>query len=377
MLHLGWSFLFTLCSSYRKRRRTKRRKLFGTNKRLFFSLRSSARQELQECNSERLSSIGCSVKSLQRHRREEFKFIVTWSYAFPKNDWVFDPSPERASMGWLEECRVLTGVPLSSKATLVPSELPSQLIKTWLQSSASMRGRVLEWTLRSMSSSKLHWLDLPFRPETKPTLAESCSFRNSEPSTRCPFGAGLQRGRRREVFVTKTIWKAEDRVLTALLNSGWERDDRGKSRPIKHKLGVILYISAAKQIPQKGQKQQWVSSSLIYFPFPFCGTKPQARSFLLEKKILKYKSQGQFIYLFFWKAISRDTTLEVPETVGILSSHFTYDEEKQNTSHKTCMYSSTTCYHTITSNAFTMFECQLKQKTVLFDASLSSTESDS
>lgn len=98
---------------------------------------------------------------------------------------------------------MLTGVPLSSKATLVPSELPSQLIKTWLQSSASMRGRVLEWTLRSMSSSKLHWLDLPFRPETKPTLAESCSFRNSEPSTRWPLGAGLERGSRREVFVKR------------------------------------------------------------------------------------------------------------------------------------------------------------------------------
>ncbi|KAF3838604.1 hypothetical protein F7725_010372 [Dissostichus mawsoni] len=87
----------------------------------------------------------------------------------------------------------LTGVPLSSKATLVPSELPSQLIRTCLQSSAWIRGRVLEWTLRSLSSSKLHWLDLPFRPETKPTLAESCSFRNSEPSTRRPLGTGLER----------------------------------------------------------------------------------------------------------------------------------------------------------------------------------------
>lgn len=105
---------------------------------------------------------------------------------------VADSPPDSASRGWLEECRLLTGVPLSSKATLVPSELSSQWIKTWLQSSASMKGRVLACALRSRSSSNRHWFDLPLRPETRPTLVESCSFRNSEPSTRRPFRVGLK-----------------------------------------------------------------------------------------------------------------------------------------------------------------------------------------
>lgn len=48
-------------------------------------------------------------------------------------------SPDRASMGWAEECRVF-----SSKVALVPSDVPSQLMETWLQSSASMRGRLFE-----------------------------------------------------------------------------------------------------------------------------------------------------------------------------------------------------------------------------------------
>lgn len=87
---------------------------------------------------------------------------------------------------------MLMGVSLSSKATLVPSELPSQLIKTLLQSPASRRGRDLEWPLRSMSSSKLHWLDFPLTVETN--LVESCSFVNSEPSTRRPSGIGLKKG---------------------------------------------------------------------------------------------------------------------------------------------------------------------------------------
>lgn len=123
-------------------------------------------------------------------------------------------------MGWLEECRGFTGVPLSSKATLVPSELPSQLIKTWLQSSALMRG-VLEWTLRSMSSSKLHWLDLPLRPETNPTLAESCSFRNSEPSTRRLLGTGLEGGeveRGSERLLGKWFGRWQDKCHTTQHN---------------------------------------------------------------------------------------------------------------------------------------------------------------
>lgn len=92
---------------------------------------------------------------------------------------------------------MLMGVSLSSKATLVPSELPSQLIKTLLQSPASRRGRDLEWTLRSMSSSKLHWLDFPLTVETN--LVESCSFVNSEPSTRRPSGTGLKKGNKGRV----------------------------------------------------------------------------------------------------------------------------------------------------------------------------------
>lgn len=94
---------------------------------------------------------------------------------------------------------MLMGVSLSSKATLVPSELPSQLIKTLLQSPASRRGRGLEWTLRSMSSSKLHWLDFPLTVETNSTSVESCSFMNSEPSTRRPSGTGLKKGNKGRV----------------------------------------------------------------------------------------------------------------------------------------------------------------------------------
>lgn len=100
-------------------------------------------------------------------------------------------SPDRASMGWVVECRVF-----SSKVTLVPSELPSQLMETWLQSSASMRGRPFEWPLMSISPSKLHWLDLPLRPETKSNLLESSFSLNSDPSTWRSSGPGLEQEHR-------------------------------------------------------------------------------------------------------------------------------------------------------------------------------------
>lgn len=96
-------------------------------------------------------------------------------------------SPDRASMGCAVECRVV-----SSKVTLVPSDVPSQLMETWLQSSASSRGRLFEWPLMSISPSKLHWLDLPFRPETKPSLLESAFSLNSDPSTWRSSGSGLE-----------------------------------------------------------------------------------------------------------------------------------------------------------------------------------------
>ena len=138
----------------------------------------------------------------------------------------------------------MTGVPLSSKATLVPSELPSQLINTWLQSSASMRGRVLEWTLRSISSSKLHWLDLPLRPDTNPTLAESCSFRRSEPSTRRPLGTGLQKQKR-----FKKLRGQKTNILQH--NITLSQSEREKSTTIKDTVGYSIYFDKAKTSKSK------------------------------------------------------------------------------------------------------------------------------
>lgn len=153
-----------------------------------FSL-SSAGQERHECNSKRLLSVGCSITSLEIQTHPVSPLETHRNIQGGRTRAALS-SPDRASIGWAEECRGLTGVPLSSKATPVPSGLPSQWIRTWLQSSASMRGRALAWTLTSMSSSKLHWLGFPLRPETSSALEES-SFRNSEPSTRRTLETGL------------------------------------------------------------------------------------------------------------------------------------------------------------------------------------------
>lgn len=155
----------------------------------------------------RLLSVSCGVTSLERQRRRRLSILATPSNV---HQGTALSSPDRASMGWEDECRAL-----SSKVTLGPSELPSQLMETWLQSSASMRGRLFEWPLMSISPSKLHWLDLPFRPEPKPNLLESSFSLNSDPSTWRSSGPGL------EWKHTNTLERADMKTWWRLVQIRW------------------------------------------------------------------------------------------------------------------------------------------------------------
>lgn len=171
---------------------------------VFFPLEEEEEQKLVCCRNlyDRISGTGSlqvqryrgfSVSAVVSHlwkvtdRQRLSTYITPWS---ERRDAALY-SPDRASIGCAVECRVF-----SSKVTLVGSELPSQLMETWLQSSASIRGRLFEWPLMSISPSKLHWLDLPCRPETKPSLLESSFSLNSDPSTWRSSGPGLERKHR-------------------------------------------------------------------------------------------------------------------------------------------------------------------------------------
>lgn len=87
------------------------------------------------------------------------------------------------------------------------------------------------------------------------------------------------------------IWEVKDKVLTAQPNfvteremEKWVHDDRKKSSPIKDKAGVFLYISANKQIPQRGENQQCVSPLFITFPTDNTDHKDRHQNMFLRGK---------------------------------------------------------------------------------------------
>lgn len=84
---------------------------------------------------------GFSVSAVVSHlwKDTEGQRLAIYMTARSEDQGAAPASPDRASMGWAAECRAF-----SSKVTLVPSELPSQFMETWLQSSASIRGRLFE-----------------------------------------------------------------------------------------------------------------------------------------------------------------------------------------------------------------------------------------